>query len=347
MGKEEPSSSFLAVLKHKPVRPVPVWLMRQAGRYLPEYRAVRAKAGSFWTMCMTPDLAAEVTLQPIRRFDFDAAILFSDILVVPFALGQGVRFEDSVGPVLDAFPGVDKLDSDEERWRVKLQPIYEAMRKTREGLSSTKALLGFAGAPWTLAAYMIQGSGSSDQRAAKLLAYRDPKAFKALLDRLTETVAWHLVRQLEAGADAVQIFDSWAGGLPDREFDSWVVGPNKRVVALVRQRVPKARIIGFPRAATQSGYERYAAETGVDALSVDTAASMRWSVKALGKRVVLQGNLDPIALIAGGDALNRMVEHILAETQGTPFIFNLGHGVLPETPLEHVEQLVTRLRRPA
>ena len=326
------------------MRPAPIWLMRQAGRYLPEYQATRKRAGSFWTMCMTPELAVEVTLQPIKRFDFDAAILFSDILVVPFALGQGVRFEDGIGPVLDVFPGLERLERDENIWAEKLAPIYEAMRQTRAGLAANKAMIGFAGAPWTLAAYMLEGKGSPDQRAAKLTAYRDPKAFTKLLNVLADAVAWHLIRQFRAGADVVQIFDSWAGGLPAKEFADWVVAPNKRIVATVRQAIPNAPIIGFPRATSERGYETYAAETGVSAVSVDTAASMRWAVSSLGPRLVVQGNLDPIVLIAGGDALDRAVERILNETQETPFIFNLGHGVLPETPLAHVAQLVARVR---
>jgi uroporphyrinogen decarboxylase len=318
--------------------------MRQAGRYLPEYQATRKKAGSFWTMCMTPELATKVTLQPIQRFDFDAAILFSDILVVPHALGQGVRFEDGHGPVLDAFGGVDRLAVDETVWGNKLAPVYTAMHETRAQLAGNKALIGFAGAPWTLAAYMLEGKGSPDQRAAKLNAYRDRTGFARLLDILADVVAWHLIRQLEAGADVVQIFDSWAGGLPEQEFTDWVVAPNTRVVAAVRKAIPNAKIIGFPRAATQAGYETYAAQTGVDAVSIDTAASMGWAAKALGGRVALQGNLDPIALIVGGDALNRAVDRILDATREVPFIFNLGHGILPETPLEHVAQLVARVR---
>ena len=338
------STSLLAVLNRKLSRPAPIWLMRQAGRYLPEYQATRKQAGSFWTMCMTPDLAVEVTLQPIRRFDFDAAILFSDILVVPFALGQGVRFEDGVGPILSEFPGVKQLIRDETIWADKLAPIYEAMRRTRAALAPDKTMIGFAGAPWTLAAYMLEGKGSSDQRAAKLAAYRNPGEFTQLLEILADAVAWHLIRQFEAGADVVQIFDSWAGGLPANEFANWVVAPNKRVVAAVRQTIPNAPIIGFPRAATYTGYEAYAVQTGVNVVSVDTAVSMRWAADALSSRVALQGNLDPIALIAGGDALDQAIDRILSETAGTPFIFNLGHGVLPETPLAHVAQLVARVR---
>ena len=337
-------TSLLAVLNRKIVRPPPIWLMRQAGRYLPEYQAVRKQAGSFWTMCMSPELAVQVTLQPITRFDLDAAILFSDILVVPFALGQGVRFEDGHGPILDPFPGAEQLVRDEGVWRIKLAPVYEAMRATRAALPANKALIGFAGAPWTLAAYMLEGKGSPDQRAAKLAAYRNPDEFAKLLDILIETVAWHLLRQIEAGADVVQIFDSWAGGMPQAAFQTWVVDANRRVVDIVRKSKPDAKIIGFPRAATETGYIAYAETVGVNAVSIDTAASMRWAAAKLADRVALQGNLDPIALIAGGAALDRAVDEILAATDGKPFIFNLGHGILPETPPAHVGQVVARIR---
>jgi uroporphyrinogen decarboxylase len=337
-------SALLAVLNREALRPPPIWLMRQAGRYLPEYQATRRQAGSFWTMCMTPSFATEVTLQPIRRFDFDAAILFSDILVIPFALGQDVRFEDGHGPILGAFAGVDRLVRDESVWSQKLAPVYQAMRETRTSLPPEKALIGFAGAPWTLAAYMLEGRGSPDQRAAKLSAYRAPQEFAKLLDTLADAVAWHLIRQLEEGADVVQIFDSWAGGLPYAQFLEWVVRPNARVAEGVRSKIPNARIIGFPRAATQAGYEVYATQTGVDAVSIDTATSLEWAVQKLGGKAVLQGNLDPIALIAGGDALDKTVDHILNTSRHTPFIFNLGHGILPETPPEHVARLVKRIR---
>ena len=347
MDAVQNKSLFLETLEHKNAKVPPIWLMRQAGRYLPEYRAIRGKAGSFWTMCMTPDLAVEVTLQPIRRYGFDAAILFSDILVIPFALGQRVRFEEGEGPVLDPFAGVENLSRDETIWVERLEPVYQAMRGTRQALGADKALIGFAGAPWTLAAYMLEGRGSPDQRAAKLSAYRDPQRFKLLLDQLAETVAWHLVRQLDAGADVVQIFDSWAGGLPDKAFADWVVAPNKRVVELVRKQRPGAKIIGFPRAASQTGYERYVAETGVDAISIDTATPFAWAMKVLGSQAVPQGNLDPIALIAGGSALDQAVDRILDAGAGRSFIFNLGHGVLPETPLEHVAQVIARVRKDA
>ena len=344
MKNESKTSGLLAALKRDVVRPAPVWLMRQAGRYLPEYQAVRRQAGSCWAMCMSPNLAVEVTLQPIRRFDLDAAILFSDILVVPFALGQDVRFEDGRGPVLGAFSGNDRLVRDLAVWEAKLAPVYEAMSRARDGLSRDKALIGFAGAPWTLAAYMLEGESSSDQRAAKLAGYRNPGRFAELLDILADAVAWHLVKQLQAGANVVQLFDSWAGGLSDRCFHDWVVAPNKRVVEGVRRIIPKAPIIGFPRAATQQGYESYAAQTGVDAVSIDTATPMRWAASALGRKLAIQGNLDPIALIAGGKALDDAVDRILANTEGVPHVFNLGHGVLPETPPDHVARVVERVR---
>jgi uroporphyrinogen decarboxylase len=321
--------------------------MRQAGRYLPEYKAVRAKAGSFWTMCMSPDLAVEVTLQPIRRFDLDAAILFSDILVVPHALGQVVNFEDGKGPILGPFAGRERLVRDQAVWEDKLAPVYQAMARTRAELARDKPLIGFAGAPWTLAAYMLEGQSSSDQRAAKLAGYRDPQEFSELLNLLADTVAWHLVRQLQSGADVVQIFDSWAGGLPEHHFLEWVVKPNKRVVDGVRKVFPNAPIIGFPRAATQQGYEAYAAATGVNGVSIDTASSMRWAASALGGKVALQGNLDPIAMIAGGKTLDDAIDRILSDTAGVPLIFNLGHGVLPETPPDHVAKVVARVRSAA
>ncbi len=295
-------------------------------------------------MCMTPELAAEVTLQPIHRFGFDAAILFSDILVVPFALGREVTFEDGEGPLLAPIDSVDGLELDSDIWARKLAPVYDALKLVRSKLDGKTALLGFAGAPWTLATYMAEGKGSKDQRAAKLWGYRSPSSFLALLDILGDCVAAHLIRQIDAGADAVQIFDSWASGLPASAFEAWVISPTKRIVEKVRVVHPKARIIGFPRAATLQGYERYAAATGVDAVSIDTAAPMSWAVDKLGKSVAVQGNLDPLALLAGGRALAEAVDDLLTTTRGTRFIFNLGHGVVPEIPVEHVADLMARVR---
>lgn len=333
---------LIRVLNGERSDPPPIWMMRQAGRYLPEYRALRANAGSFWTMCMTPELASEITLQPIRRFGFDAAIIFSDILVVPAALGVPVEFEDGVGPRLKPVFSADALVRNKVAWTEMLAPAYETLRRVRAGLPSETTLLGFAGAPWTLATYMAAGRGGDDQRAAKLWGYRDPKGFEELLDAVGECVALHLARQIEAGADAVQIFDSWASGLPDAQFARWVIEPTKKIVAKIRTIHPKARIIGFPRASTLKGYEDYAHEVGVDAISLDTAVPMAWAVEKF--RVALQGNLDPIALIAGGDALAKAIDNILDATKDVPFVFNLGHGILPETPIEHVEQLIARVR---
>jgi len=334
--------AVVKTLSGEAVWPPPLWLMRQAGRYLPEYRALRQEAGSFWAMCMNPEMAAEITLQPIRRFGFDAAILFSDILVVPYAMGIGVTFEEGVGPSLPAISSADALQGSESEWMEKLAPVYATVRNVRGTLDPKITLLGFAGAPWTLATYLAEGHGSADQRAAKLWAYRDPRGFQHLLDRVGDCVAAHLIAQLEAGADAVQIFDSWAGGLPDDVFDRWVIAPTRRIVEKVRAVRANAKIIGFPRAATLAGYERFARETGVDAVSLDTAAPMTWAAKTLP--VAIQGNLDPLALIAGGTALDRAVDRILTAMRGKPFVFNLGHGVLPETPLDHVARLVAKVR---
>jgi len=333
---------LIRVLNGERSDPPPIWMMRQAGRYLPEYRALRANAGSFWTMCMTPELASEITLQPIRRFGFDAAIIFSDILVVPAALGVPVEFEDGVGPRLKPVFSADTLVRNKVAWTEILAPAYETLRRVRAGLPPETALLGFAGAPWTLATYMAAGRGGDEQRAAKLWGYRDPIGFDELLDAVGECVALHLIRQIEAGADAVQIFDSWASGLPDAQFARWVIEPTQKIVAKIRTIHPKARIIGFPRASSLQGYEDYANQTGVDAISLDTAVPMRWAAEKFG--IALQGNLDPIALIAGGDALAQAVDNILDATKEVPFIFNLGHGILPETPIEHVEQLIARVR---
>ena len=333
---------LIRVLNGEHSDPPPIWMMRQAGRYLPEYRALRANAGSFWTMCMTPELASEITLQPIRRFGFDAAIIFSDILVVPAALGVPVEFEEGVGPRLKPVFSADALVRNKTAWTEILAPAYETLRRVRAGLTPETTLLGFAGAPWTLATYMAAGRGGDEQKAAKLWGYRDPKGFDELLDAIGECVAVHLTRQIEAGADAVQIFDSWASGLPDAQYARWVIEPTAKIVAKIRTIHPKARIIGFPRASTLQGYKDYADQVGVDVISLDTAVPMSWAAKNLG--VALQGNLDPIALIAGGDALAEAVDRILDATKDVPFIFNLGHGILPETPIEHVEQLIARVR---
>ncbi|MGL5138569.1 MAG: uroporphyrinogen decarboxylase [Beijerinckiaceae bacterium] len=322
----------------------PLWLMRQAGRYLPEYREIRASSKSFLHFCYTPELAVEATLQPIRRFDFDASIIFSDILTIPDALARNVRFVDGEGPEMDPLTDPGTIDELAGRYDVaKLAPVYEAIRQVRAALAPEKALLGFCGAPWTVATYMIAGKGTKEQAPARLFAYRYPEAFARLIDLLVDVSAAHLIAQIDAGADTVQIFDSWASVLPSRAFDSWCVAPVARLVAKVRTARPQAGIIGFPRGATTGGIARYAAAVAVHGMSIDTAADLVGIAGQAGLPT-LQGNLDPLALVAGGDALDRAVDDIMAIAATRPFIFNLGHGILPETPIAHVERLVTRIR---
>jgi uroporphyrinogen decarboxylase len=342
---EKPVSNFLLRAltgHHNPS--TPIWLMRQAGRYLPEYRAVREKAGGFLDLCFNPKLAAEVTLQPIRRFGFDAAILFSDILVVPLALGQRVTFTDGEGPQLDAIgepSGLKRLHSELDH--AKLAPVYEAIEYVRRDLPAATALLGFCGAPWTVATYMIAGRGTPDQLPARLFAYRHSEAFAQLIDKLVEASVGYLVRQFAAGVDAVQIFDSWAGVLPADEFDKWCVAPVARIIEAVRLRVPAARIIGFPRGAA-TGLRHYIDAVAVDAVSLDWMVDLNFARDHVQPRRTVQGNLDPLALLAGGAVLDRATDAILEAFGAGSFIFNLGHGILPETPIAHVEQLVARVR---
>jgi uroporphyrinogen decarboxylase len=318
--------------------------MRQAGRYLPEYREIRAKTKNFLELCYSPDLATEVTLQPLRRFPLDGAILFSDILVVPDALGQNVRFEAGEGPVLDpvsaqtiALLGKEKAPLDH------LAPVLETVRRLRATLVPDKTLIGFCGSPWTVATYMIGGRGSPDQAAARLFALRHPEAFAQLIDILVATSVDYLVAQFEAGADVVQLFESWALNLDDAAFTSHVIAPNRRIVEGVRARIPNAPIIGFPRGAA-GNLARYAAATGVNALGLDYATPLDFAGKTLPPDLPVQGNLDPLRLVAGGDQLDRRVDEIIAAFENRPHIFNLGHGIVPETPIEHVERLVKRVR---
>lgn len=332
------------VLGEKQERP-PIWIMRQAGRYLPEYREVRSHAKNFLELCYTPDLATEVTLQPLRRFDLDAAILFSDILVIPDALGQSVRFEAGEGPVLDpvdagSIAGLGKSKAPLEH----LAPVLETVRRLRAALAPEKTLIGFCGSPWTVATYMIGGKGSPDQAAARLFALRHPEAFAALIDVLVETSIDYLVAQFEAGADVVQLFESWALNLDDAAFGSQVIEPNRRIVAGIRARVPNAPIIGFPRGAA-GNLARYAAETGINALGLDYATPLSFAAQHLPQALPVQGNLDPLRLVAGGDQLDARVDAIIAAFADRPHIFNLGHGIVPETPISHVERLVDRVKR--
>lgn len=321
-----------------------MWLMRQAGRYLPEYRALRAQANGFLDLCFDSARAAEVTLQPIRRFSFDAAILFSDILVVPHALGQRVTFVEGEGPRLDALGDPESLQRlKPEIDHAALAPVYEAIARIKQDLPAEVALLGFCGAPWTLATYMIAGCGTPDQAPARLFAYRYPDAFVQLIDLLAMASVSYLVRQFAAGVDAVQIFDTWAGVLPADEFDRWCIGPLARIVAEVRRQVPGAKMIGFPRGAGTK-LTQYLDHVDVDAVGLDWMIAPEFVRTEVQPRRPVQGNLDPLALLAGGAALDRAIDGILEAFSPGPLIFNLGHGVLPDTPIAHVERLVARVR---
>jgi len=335
---------FIEVLAGQRQAVPPLWMMRQAGRYLPEYRALREKAGSFLNLCFTPAYAAEVTLQPIRRFSFDAAIIFSDILVIPHALGRSVRFEAGEGPRLDPLDTPDKAATlATEADFGKLEPVYEALRRVRAELDPKIALIGFCGAPWTVATYMVAGQGTPDQAPARMMAYRHPEAFAKIIDVLVENSIQYLVGQLKAGADALQIFDTWAGVLPPREFERWSIEPTRRIVEGVRRHVPDAKIIGFPRGAAGL-LPAYVEATGVNAVSIDWTAEPAMIRDRVQSKVAVQGNLDPLVLIAGGAALDRAVDEVLANYGKGRLIFNLGHGIQPETPIAHVEQMVRRVR---
>ena len=321
----------------------PVWLMRQAGRYLPEYRALRAAKGGFLELAYDSDSATEITLQPIRRFGFDGAILFSDILVIPHALGQDLWFETGEGPRLaPALASTDfkKLVPVPER----LDPIFETVRKVRTGLPPETTFLGFAGSPWTVATYMVAGQGSKDQADARRMAYSDPAKFGALIDAIVTATVDYLSGQIVAGVDAVQLFDSWAGSLSPAQFEQWVITPNARIVASLKQRHPGTPIIGFPKGAGGKLAD-YAVRTGVDAIGIDETVDPVWANKVIPAGMPVQGNLDPLALIAGGVALESAVTRILNAFADRPHIFNLGHGILPDTPIEHVEKLLTLVRK--
>jgi uroporphyrinogen decarboxylase len=342
-GKE--GKRFLQPFAGAVLKPPPIWLMRQAGRYLPEYREVRAKAGGFLDLCYTPELAAEVTLQPIRRFGLDAAIIFSDILVVPHALGQDVRFSEGEGPRLDPISTVAQLGRlDASKTHDRFAKVYEAIERTVTGLPKETALIGFCGAPWTVATYMVAGEGTSDQAAARLWAYRDDEGFNKLIDLLVATSIDYLAGQVTAGAEVLQIFDTWAGNLPDDQFERWVVEPTKAIVEGVKRKHPNVPIIGFPKGAGASALF-YIAETGVDGIGCDTAMPPFMMAEAFAdENVVVQGNLDPLLLVAGGEAMEERVAEILERMEGQRFIFNLGHGIVPQTPPENVARLVQLVR---
>jgi uroporphyrinogen decarboxylase len=322
----------------------PVWLMRQAGRYLPEYRAIRAKTRSFLDLCFTPELATEVTLQPIRRFGFDAAILFSDILVVPHALGQSVTFEEGEGPRLEPIADAQALDRlnpqvDPDR----LAPVYQAIRLIKPQLPPGTTLLGFCGAPWTVATYMVAGRAVEGQAPARMFAYIDPQGFARLIDRLVEASVQYLIKQFEAGVDAVQLFDTWAGVLGPGEFDRWVTEPSRRIVEAVRREAGDVPVIGFPRGAGTQ-LPRYLSQVPVSAVGLDWTVDAEFVRGSVPHRTAVQGNLDPMVLMAGGAPLDRAVDDVLKAFADRPFIFNLGHGILPATPIAHVERMLARIR---
>jgi uroporphyrinogen decarboxylase len=339
---------LLKVLSGESLWPPPIWLMRQAGRYLPEYRDLRGRTADFLALCLTPDLAAEVTLQPVRRFGFDAAILFSDITILPWALGRALAFKEGKGPVLPPLRDAAAVDAlDTQRLPHAIAPVSETVRLVRDRLDAegfaTTALIGFAGAPFTVACYMVDGGGSKEFVATRGLAYGDPALFRRLIDVLIDATVTYLAAQVDAGADTVMVFDSWAGLLSPTLFRAYVIEPTRQIVAALKARFPALPVIGFPRLA---GYmlEEYALSTGIDAVGMDTAMDPARVARLVPARVALQGNLDPLALVAGGEVMRHEVQTILAAASGRPFVFNLGHGILPQTPPEHVAALVNLVR---
>jgi len=343
-GTSSAKPLFLRALAGETLPVPPIWLMRQAGRYLPEYREVRAKAGSFLALCYNPELAAEVTLQPIRRFGFDAAILFSDILVVPQALGQKLWFVEGEGPRLEPVPDAGRLaEIDGLADQAKLDPILETVRRVRAALPPQTGFIGFCGAPWTVATYMVAGRGTPDQGPAKALFGRDPALFQAIIDRIVAASISYLNAQIAAGVDAVQIFDSWAGALGPEDFRRWCIAPTRQIVDGVRAVHPQARIIGFPRGAGRL-IPDYVEGTGVDAVGLETDIDRAFAREAIQAKLPVQGNLDPLLLRAGGPELEREIAAVLSAFGDGPFIFNLGHGILPDTPIAHVERLLRAVR---
>lgn len=346
MGLPSPSPRcrLLGPFAGKALAPPPVWFMRQAGRHLPEYQEVRAKAGSFLELCYTPQLAAEVTLQPVRRYGVDAAIVFSDILVVPHALGQKVEFVEGSGPRLEAIRSLRDLTRlQPSATRTKFDRVFETVAKVRQRLPNGVALIGFCGAPWTVATYMVGGGRTPDQADARNWSRTDPAGFGKLIERLVDASVEYLAGQVVAGADVVQIFDTWAGRLSGGEFERWVIEPTRLIISLVRERHPKVPIIGFPLGAGAQ-LPAYVAGTGVDGVSCDAEVPLDFLSRELSGRVVVQGNLDPLLLAEGGMEMERQTEKILSALADSPFIFNLGHGILPRTPPQNVTRLVRLVR---
>ena len=320
----------------------PVWLMRQAGRYLPEYRALRAQKGGFLALVYDSEAAAEITLQPIRRFGFDGAILFSDILIVPYAMGQDLEFLVGEGPNLSPRL-VDTALGSLNAVPKRLAPIYDTVKLVKAQLPADKTLLGFAGSPWTVATYMVAGEGSRDQHVTRELAYRDPAAFQAIIDAIVAVTIEYLIGQIQAGAEAVQLFDSWAGSLASAEFERWVIAPNATIVAAIKARFPDLPVIGFPKGAGEK-LPTYARETRVDALGLDETIDPLWAARNLPEALPVQGNLDPLLLISGGAELERQATRVLEAFASRPHVFNLGHGIGQTTPVEHVGQLLALVR---
>ena len=339
LASTHPDKCLLAVLRVERRDPAPMWMMRQAGRYLPEYRALRQEKGSFLDLVYDAEAATEITLQPLRRFpQLDAAILFSDILIVPFAIGQNLTFIAGEGPKLTAPLAGAALD-DLTPYLARLEPIYDTVRNVREQLPPGKTLIGFAGSPWTVATYMVAGQGSRDQGETRRLAYADPGRFGEIIARIEQVSLNYLSAQVAAGAEALQLFDSWAGSLSPAQFEQWVIAPTARLVAALNERHPHVPVIGFPKGAG-SKLAAYARDTGISALGLDETVDPLWAARELPDRLPVQGNVDPLALIAGGAELETAVKRVLDAFAGRPHIFNLGHGILPDTPIAHVEQLI-------
>jgi uroporphyrinogen decarboxylase len=316
--------------------------MRQAGRYLPEYRALREQKGSFLDLVYDAEAATEVTLQPLERFDLDAAILFSDILIVPFAMGQNLTFIAGEGPRLTPPLGSADLDTLQE-FPARLEPIYETVRRVKSRLPAHATLIGFAGAPWTVATYMIAGQGSRDQAESRRLAYADPRRMDAIVSRIEKFTFDYLSGQIEAGAEAVQLFDSWAGSLAPAQFERWVIAPTARLVGRLKSRHPSVPVIGFPKGAGGK-LRAFATETGVDAIGIDETVDPAWADRELPADLPIQGNLDPLVLAAGGDQMHAAIRHVLDAFRDRPHIFNLGHGILQDTPIDHVGELVALVK---
>lgn len=345
---EPKDKMFLRALKKLSTDRTPIWFMRQAGRYLPEYRELRAQKGGFLDLVYDPEFACEVTMQPIRRFGMDAAILFSDILVIPQALGQKLEFVPGQGPKLDPlknFEDIKKLTC--SNFETCLSPIYQTVRNVRSTLQSEGfddvALIGFAGSPWTVACYMVEGQGSKDFMKTKIMAYQNPQAFAVLIDKLVEATAQYLIEQVNAGAEALQLFDSWSGVLDAHQFRRWVIEPTHKIIALVRDVHPNVPIIGFPKGAGYN-YLSYTQNTGISAVALDSQTPTCWAARTLQPTMAVQGNLDPFCLFAGGDSLKLGIEKIMADLSAGPFVFNLGHGINKDTPIEHVEQALEQIR---